>query len=80
MDKKLADIATIIDIREDVPNILEEINVYLSQAADVSFTIGEGFDGPTASWAAKESPTMKGILVEVASMLRYKLDIAAWVD
>jgi hypothetical protein len=73
-------VAQIIGQREDVDNVLTEINYHLDQMVGVQFTIGVGLDGPTASWDSSEYPRLQGFMAEVAAMLRRKLDIAAWVD
>ena len=73
-------VAQIIGTREDVDNVLTEINYHLARVAGVQFVVGVGLDGPTASWDSSESPRLQGFMVEVAAMLRRKLDIAALVD
>jgi hypothetical protein len=73
-------VASIIGLREDVDNVLADINYHLDQMVGVQFTIGVGLDGPTASWDSKEYPRLREFMAEVAAMLRRKLDIAAWVD
>jgi hypothetical protein len=73
-------VAQIIGTREDVDNVLTEINYHLDQMVGVQFTIGVGLDGPTASWDSSEYPRLQVFMAEVAAMLRRKLDIAAWVD
>ena len=73
-------VAQIIGTREDVDNVLTEINYHLARVAGVQFVVGVGLDGPTASWDSSESPRLQGFMAEVAAMLRRKLDIAAWVD
>lgn len=73
-------VASIIGQREDVDNVLTEINYHLDQMVGVKFVIGVGLDGPTASWDSAEYPRLQGFMAEVAAMLRRKLDIAAWVD
>ena len=78
-NEHLAAIAAIIGLREDVDNVLCEINAHLAQVAGVQFSIGVGFDGPTASWDSAESLFLTDLMVEVAAMLRRKLDIAAHV-
>lgn len=72
--------ASIIGLREDVGNVLVDINYHLDQMLGVQFTIGVGLDGPTASWDSKEYPRLQVFMAEVAAMLRRKLDIAVWVD
>jgi hypothetical protein len=76
----LSTVASIIGLREDVDNVLTEINAHLARVAGVQFTIGVGFDGPTASWDSSESPHLQVFMAEVAAMLRRKLDIAAHVS
>ena len=73
-------VAQIIGQREDVDNVLADINAHLARVAGVQFVIGVGYDGPTASWDSSEYPRLQGFMAEVAAMLRRKLDIAAWVD
>ena len=73
-------IASIIGTREDVDNVLLDLNYHLDQMVGVKFVIGVGLDGPTASWDSSEYPRLQGFMAEVAAMLRRKLDIAAWVD
>ena len=73
-------VASIIGLREDVDNVLADINCHLDQMLEVQFVIGVGLDGPTASWDSSEYPRLQGFMAEVAAMLRRKLDIAAWVD
>jgi hypothetical protein len=73
-------VASIIGLREDVDNVLADINYHLDQMVGVQFTISVGLDGPTASWDSAESPRLKEFMAEVAAMLRRMLDIAAWVD
>ena len=72
-------VAQIIGTREDVDNVLADINYHLDQLVGVQFTIGVGLDGPTASWDSAEYPRLQGFMAEVAAMLRRKLDIAAHV-
>ncbi len=44
------DIDAIISVREDVDNVLLDVNNFLFDAVGQFFTIGEGPDGPTATW------------------------------
>ena len=76
------EIITIIGLREDVDNVLLEINDFLLQSVGEAFCIGEGPDGPTATWSRRFAcgnlPLMF-YMGEVAAILRRKLDIAAHV-
>ena len=76
------EINTIIGVREDVDNVLLDLNNFLFDAVGQFFTIGEGPDGPTATWSRKfgqgNLPLMC-FMQEVAAILRRKLDIAAHV-
>ena len=73
-------VAQIIGTREDVDNVLVDLNYHLEQMLGVQFVIGVGLDGPTASWDSAKAPHLREFMAEVAAMLRRKLDIAAWVD
>ena len=76
------EINTIIGVREDVDNVLADINNFLFDAVGQFFTIGEGPDGPTATWSRKFGGSNFPLMVfmgEVAAILRRKLDIAAHV-
>ena len=80
--KFLAAIESIIGIREDVDNVLLEINDFLLQNVGEAFYIGEGPDGPTATWSRKFGGDNLPLMIymqEVAAILRRKLDIAAHV-
>lgn len=76
------EIHNIIGVREDVNNVLADINQYLFENLGQFFKIGEGPDGPTAvwsrTWASGNFPLMV-FMQEVAAILRRKLDIAAHV-
>ena len=72
----------IIGQREDVDNVLLEINDYLLQNVDQAFCIGVGLDGPTATWSRRFAGGNLPLIFhmgEVAATLRRKLDIAARV-
>ena len=74
------EINAIIGLREDVETILLEINDYLLANVDQAFCIGEGPDGPTATWSrrfAVGNLPLMFFMGEVAAILRRKLDIAA---
>jgi hypothetical protein len=76
------EINTIIGLREDVDRVLLEINDFLLQNVDQAFCIGEGPDGPTATWSrrfAGGNLPLMFFMGEVAAILRRKLDIAAHV-
>ena len=76
------EINTIIGVREDVDNVLADINNFLFDAVGQFFIIGEGPDGPTASWSrqfASGNFPLTVYMQEVAAILRRKLDIAAHV-
>ena len=76
------EINTIIGVREDVENVLLEINDFLLANVDQAFCIGQGPDGPTATWSRKfggDNLTLMFYMGEVAAILRRKLDIAAHV-
>ena len=77
-----AEINTIIGVREDVDNVLADVNNWLLQNVDQAFCIGKGPDGPTATWSRKSGGSNFPLIVfmsEVAAILRRKLDIAAHV-
>ncbi len=77
-----AEINTIIGVREDVDNVLLDVNNFLADAVGQFFTIGEGPDGPTATWSREFGGSNFPLMVfmgEVAAILRRKLDIAAHV-
>lgn len=77
-----ADIHTIIGVREDVDNVLADLNNFLADAVGQTFVIGVGPDGPTATWSRKSGGSNSSLAVfmsEVAAILRRKLDIAAHV-
>ena len=76
------EINTIIGVREDVDNVLLDLNEFLLQNVDQAFCIGEGPDGPTATWSRTSGGGNFPLMVfmqEVAAILRRKLDIAAHV-
>ena len=76
------EITAIIGLREDVDRVLLDVNDFLLQNVGEAFCIGEGPDGPTATWsrrfASGNLPLML-FMQEVAAILRRKLDIAAHV-
>ena len=75
-----SEISTIIGIREDVNNVLADINTYLADNVGQVFVIGEGPDGPTATWRCMAAPVdlqVAVIMGYAATELRRKLDIAA---
>ena len=75
-----SEISTIIGIREDVNNVLADINTYLADTVGQAFTIGVGPDGPTATWRCMAAPVdlqVAVIMGYAATELRRKLDIAA---
>ena len=76
------EINEIIGTREDVDNVLADVNEFLFKHLDQFFKIGVGPDGPTAtwyrSWSQGNLPLML-FMQEVAAILRRKLDIAAHV-
>ena len=76
------EIHTIIGTREDVDNVLADVNEFLMKNVDQAFCIGEGPDGPTATWSRGNDSGNFPLAVfmgEVAAILRRKLDIAAHV-
>ena len=76
------EIEKIIGVREDVENVLMDVNDFLLERLDQAFCIGEGPDGPTATWSRKLAGGNLPLIFhmsEVAAMLRRKLDIAAHV-
>lgn len=76
------DINNIIGLREDVNNVLADVNNFLFDAVGQVFVIGEGPDGPTATWSRKFGGSNFPLMVfmgEIAAILRRKLDIAAHV-
>ena len=76
------EINTIIGVREDVVHVLLDVNNFLLQSIGEAFCIGEGPDGPTATWSRKfggDNLTLMFYMGEVAAILRRKLDIAAHV-
>ena len=76
------EIHEIIGTREDVDNVLADVNNFLADAVGQFFKIGEGPDGPTATWSRKfgqDNLPLAVFMGEVAAILRRKLDIAAHV-
>ena len=76
------EINTIIGLREDTVNVLMDVNDYLLTNLDQAFCIGEGPDGPTATWSRRFAVGNLPVMIymqEVAAILRRKLDIAAHV-
>ena len=76
------EINAIIGLREDTYNILLEINDFLLANLGQAFCIGEGPDGPTATWSRRFASGNLPLMIfmqEVAAILRRKLDIAAHV-
>ena len=76
------EIIDIIGLREDVDRLLLEINDFLLQNVGQAFCIGDGPDGPTATWSRRFASGNLPLIFhmgEVAAMLRRKLDIAAHV-
>ena len=76
------EIEKIIGVREDVENVLMDVNDFLLERLDQAFCIGEGPDGPTATWSRRFAEGNLPLIFhmsEVAAMLRRKLDIAAHV-
>ena len=77
-----SEINTIIGTREDVDNVLADINNFLFDSVGQFFTIGVGPDGPTATWSREWAQGNFPLMVfmgEVAAILRRKLDIAAHI-
>ncbi len=75
------EINTIIGTREG-HQVLLDLNNFLFDNVGQFFTIGEGPDGPTATWSRKFGGSNFPLMVfmgEVAAILRRKLDIAAHV-
>ena len=75
-----SEINTIISTREDVDNVLTDINSYLADNVGQTFTIGVGPDGPTATWCCMPAPVdiqASVVMGFAATLLRRKLDIAA---
>ena len=74
------EINDIIGVREDVDNVLADINSYLADSVGQVFTLGVGPDGPTATWRCMAAPVdlrVAVIMGYAATELRRKLDIAA---
>ena len=77
-----AEINAIIGTREDTDQVLLDINRFLFDNVGQFFKIGEGPDGPTATWSRGNGSGNFPLAVfmgEVAAILRRKLDIAAHV-
>ena len=78
----IKEINDIIGTREDVDNVLLDVNEFLMKNVDQAFCIGEGPDGPTATWSREFGGSNFPLMVfmsEVAAILRRKLDIAAHI-
>ena len=76
------EINAIIGQREDVNNVLMDVNDFLLESVDQAFCIGDGPDGPTATWSRRFGGGNLPLIFhmgEVAAILRRKLDIAAHV-
>ena len=76
------EINTIIGTREDTNQVLLDLNEFLFDNVGQFFKIGEGPDGPTATWSRKfgqDNLPLAVFMGEVAAILRRKLDIAAHV-
>ena len=76
------EINDIIGVREDVDNVLLDLNNFLFDSVGQFFTIGVGPDGPTATWSRQFASGNFPLMVfmqEVAAILRRKLNIAAHV-
>ena len=76
------EINDIIGTREDVDNVLADVNEFLMKNVDQAFCIGVGPDGPTATWSREFGGSNFPLMVfmsEVAAILRRKLDIAAHI-
>ena len=76
------EIHNIIGVREDVDNVLADLNHFLFDNVGQFFKIEEGPDGPAATWSRSWSRGNFPLTVymqEVAAILRRKLDIAAHV-
>ena len=76
------EINDIIGVREDVVQVLADVNNFLADAVGQVFIIGEGPDGPTATWSRQFGGSnfpLAAFMSEVAAILRRKLDIAAHI-
>ena len=76
------EIENLIGVREDVDNVLADVNHFLFEHVDQWFCLGVGPDGPTATWSRKMGQgnlPLMFFMGEVAAILRRKLDIAAHV-
>ena len=76
------EIHEIIGVREDTEQVLLDVNNFLFDNVGQFFKIGEGPDGPTATWSrewAKGNFPLMIFMQEIAAILRRKLDIAAHV-
>ena len=76
------EINDIIGVREDTEQVLADINQHLFDNVGQFFKIGEGPDGPTATWSrmfGQDNLPLAVFMGEVAAILRRKLDIAAHV-
>ena len=76
------EINDIIGTREDTNQVLLDLNEFLFDNVGQFFKIGEGPDGPTATWSrmfGQNNLPLAVFMGEVAAILRRKLDIAAHV-
>ena len=76
------EINDILGTREDTEQVLMDLNDFLADNVGQTFVIGEGPDGPTATWACKLASGNFLLMIfmhEIAAILRRKLDIAAHV-
>jgi hypothetical protein len=76
------EITALIGLREDVNNVLLDVNDFLLENVGQAFCIGVGLDGPTATWSrrfAGGNLPLMFFMGEVAAILRRKLDIEARV-
>ena len=68
-----AEINTIIGVREDTDQVLLDLNNYLFDTVGQVFKIGEGPDGPTATWSRQfggENFPLMTFMQGVAAILR----------
>ena len=76
------EINDIIGVREDTEQVLLDLNQFLFDNVGQFFKIGEGPDGPTATWSRGNGSgnfPLAVFMQEVAAILRRKLDISAHV-
>ena len=76
------EINDIIGIREDTDQVLLDLNNFLADNVGQVFVIGEGPDGPTATWSrmfGQDNLPLAVFMGEVAAILRRKLDISAHI-